>query len=123
MGLVLLLVSLLPLLSMSIKRREKAFIIFCLHNALLLSSISIPLLLSSLKVGDSVLKSIVFFDFFILPIVLFILFTYCNKLIQHTKALTFNANTLEQLEKLEMKDPRLLYLLFWAASLYGFFFV
>ncbi|MDQ0483086.1 hypothetical protein QO000_002058 [Alkalihalobacillus hemicentroti] len=96
--------------------------VFGLHNALALSAISIPMLMSSLNIGDSAIKKIVFFDFFILPIILFVLFTYSNKLVQHAKALTFDINKLKQLEKLEYKDPRLLYVLIWVACLFAFFF-
>lgn len=114
--------ALIPLLYIIIKRREKPFVVFGLHNALALSAISIPMLMSSLNIGDSAIKKIVFFDFFILPIILFVLFTYSNKLVQHAKALTFDINKLKQLEKLEYKDPRLLYVLIWVACLFAFFF-
>ncbi len=80
------------------------------------------MLMSSLNIGEGLRDKIVKFDILILPIILFVLFTFNSKLIKRAKALTFNINKINEFEKLEYKDPRLLIALFWLVSIYVIYF-
>lgn len=104
------------------QRKEKYLIFVWLQVALGCYGLAIPSLLYSLNIADELRKIFIFFDLYILPIVLITVFTYFSQQIENEKDRTMSLSKRRKLDQLLFRDPRLLLAIFWLTILYETFY-
>lgn len=63
-----------------------------------------------------------FFDFYVLPIAIIVLYTYTSKQIKKEKEKLLSLRDIKRLDMLLWRDPRPIFFLFWLVTLYESFF-